>query len=226
MATGKQKPPSVISYMTMRKLVGILGIALPFVLLIGGALGRQGAQTSISAYYYTSMGTILVGILCGVSLFLFSYKGYDRWDTIATNIAAGAALGIAIFPSFSAALTHPVGPFMLKSNVSQVFHVGFATVFFVLLALISFFLFTKTDKKKIDPEKKAHNIVYRVCAIVIVAMLILIVVTMAAKRKGDPEPYLIFIFESIALIAFGTSWLVKGKAIEDGRRLVKTLLKI
>ena len=46
----------LISYLTLRKVVGILGMALPFVVFLGGKfIFKTDIQSSISSYYYTGM---------------------------------------------------------------------------------------------------------------------------------------------------------------------------
>src|ERR1700712_3511143 len=89
-----------LSYLQIRRSVGVLGIALPVLVSVGTILFSNCAHLkgSISDYYYTIMGSVLVGILCGVSLFLYSYKGFNKWDKISSNIAAVCALGVAFFP--------------------------------------------------------------------------------------------------------------------------------
>ena len=75
----------VISYLTLRKAVGILGIALPFLLAFGGMLldRKYGVHSSISGYYYTGMRNVLVGTLCAIGTFMMSYRGYERRDDLA-----------------------------------------------------------------------------------------------------------------------------------------------
>ena len=53
----------VLSYLGLRKAVGIIGTALPFVLAIGNLLFLEHLeiQASISAYYHTHMRNVLVG---------------------------------------------------------------------------------------------------------------------------------------------------------------------
>ena len=64
----------IISYLAMRRLTGILGISLPFIVILGGlSQSDPGLQGSISGYYYTNMRDLFVGILSGVALFLLSY---------------------------------------------------------------------------------------------------------------------------------------------------------
>ena len=51
----------VISYMTLRKMVGYLGILLPVLVVIGGELIPAGEiRDSVSAYYYSSMRDLFV----------------------------------------------------------------------------------------------------------------------------------------------------------------------
>src|SRR5689334_5098109 len=81
--------PLLISYLTLRKIVGLLGVFLPAVLAVGNMLMRGGwyMQPSISDYYYTEMRDVFVGMLCAVALFLLSYKGYDSRDRNASLFA-------------------------------------------------------------------------------------------------------------------------------------------
>jgi hypothetical protein len=55
-----QNEVAIISYLAMRRMIGILGVALPIVLVIGGFIQDEIAiQPSISGYYYTNMRDIL-----------------------------------------------------------------------------------------------------------------------------------------------------------------------
>src|SRR5258705_6007339 len=102
--TTKQDDPNqhlVISYLALRRGVGIIGMSLPVILVIGMLFVKRChmVQPSISDYYYTRMGNFLVGSLCAVGLFLFSYRGYDRKDMIAGKLAILFAVCIAFFPT-------------------------------------------------------------------------------------------------------------------------------
>jgi hypothetical protein len=79
------KPPEIISYYTMRRAIGILGITLPLILVAGSSLFGpcEEVQISISAYYHTNMRNIFVGLNCAVALFLFAYRGHDWMDNLA-----------------------------------------------------------------------------------------------------------------------------------------------
>ena len=68
-----------LSYLVLRRIIGLLGFLFPFVLSLGALiLFQTGIQSSISSYYHTGMGDVFVGILCVIGVFLFSYKGFDN----------------------------------------------------------------------------------------------------------------------------------------------------
>jgi hypothetical protein len=202
----------VISYLLLRKAIGCLGVALPFVLAFGGMLVfSRGLQRSISDYYYTGMRDVFVGILCSIAVFLISYKGYERKDAIAGDLACLFAVGVALFPT---------APGMDASSSDKIIgrlHLLFATSFFLTIAYFSLFLFTKTDPTKPPTRQKLQrNVVYKVCGSVILIAIALIVVVVwipegaaGAVRALNP----VFWLESIAVVAFGVSWLTKGEAI-------------
>ncbi|GAA1213409.1 DUF998 domain-containing protein [Pseudonocardia alaniniphila] len=208
---------AVLSYMSLRRSVGAIGVALPPVLAIGAAvLFDVGLLSSVSAYYYTGMRGVLVGSLCAIGVFLLSYR-FGKADDLLGDIAGIAAIGLALFP------TAPEGGGTGRVQIAGVVHLVFAAVFFIALALFSLFLFTRTDGD-MTPRKIVRNVVYRVCGWVIVACLVLAVVTdlfVGDAVKAEYRP--LFWLETVAVLAFGVSWLVKGEALlgdrptEDGR---------
>ena len=149
-----------LSFLAIRKSVGVLGIALPIVLALGTLIVSQCPhfiKESISSYYYTLMGNFLTGILSAVALFLFTYKGYNNsLDRISAIIA-----GFRGFSNCSCSQQIPrenisnYCEFITKpaSSLSNTVHFLGAAVFFVTLAFMSIFLFTKSNKKKEDIKK-------------------------------------------------------------------------
>lgn len=196
----------IISYMTLRKIIGFLGISLPVVLVVGSFLldKPMHLQVSVSAYYHTNMRNALVGIICGVSLFLLSYHGYEWQDSLASKLAGLFALGIAFFPT---SLTND------KSDMISRMHYITAGIFFVLLAYMSIFLFTKSAGDK-TPQKIKRNRVYRVCGIIMLISVIGIPID-SIPAIHDSIVFLkpTLIFETSALVCFGISWLTKGEAL-------------
>jgi hypothetical protein len=210
MASVQPKPPGpdslIISYMTLRKAVGLLGILLVPVLVLGSFIFDDTNQIrgSVSAYYHTSMRDALVGIVCGISMFLLSYNGYTRKDAFASKLAGLFALGVAFFPT---SVTNDKGDILSK------LHYITSGIFFAILAYMSIFLFTKSSGN-MTPEKKLRNRIYRVCGIIMTISVIGIPVT-SIPVIHDHISFLkpTLILETCALMSFGFSWLTKGEAL-------------
>lgn len=204
------KDPLVLSYLGLRKAIGTIGTALPFVLAFGKILLESpGIQSSMSAYYYTVMRDVFVGSLCAIAVFLMSYRGYERQDYVAGKLACLFALGVAFFPT-----APDVDPTAREKIVSMA-HSLLAMAFFLTLAYFSLAQFRKTDPRKPPtPQKLRRNMVYTVCGWTILACILLIAVMAllpgdAPVKRLDP----VFWLESLAVVAFGVSWLTKGEAI-------------
>jgi len=197
----------VLSYLGLRRAVGFIGLGLPVVLAVGKILSQgPGLHETISDYYHTDMRNILVGSLCAIGVFFVSYRGYDRRDRIAGNLAAGLAIGVALFPAT---------PFFDPITWIGVIHVVCSISLFLTLAYFSFFLFTETDPSKPPtPQKLKRNVVYRASGCVIFACIVLAALTELPALKPLAVRFdLRFWLESVIIIAFGVSWLTKGEAI-------------
>ena len=65
----------IVSYLTMRRLIGVIGIALPIIMVLGGFIQNGFViLDSISNYYYTNMRDFFVGII--IRYFTFPYFIY------------------------------------------------------------------------------------------------------------------------------------------------------
>jgi hypothetical protein len=206
----------IISYLTMRRLIGILGISLPFIVILGGLTqGEPALQGSISGYYYTNMRDLFVGILSGVALFLLSYRGYEQIDDIVANMSGVFALGIILFPTamYSGKAVR-VGMFLIVDNISEIIHLAFGALFFLALSFNSLFLFTRRHPGVMGREKKRRNIIYRSCGIVmLLAIVCIIIYTLFLRGTFVAAMNPVLVLESVALMAFGISWLVKGHTL-------------
>jgi magnesium-transporting ATPase (P-type) len=212
-----KEDPRLISFNTLRKTIGWLGILLPLSLLLACLIFSDChyMQDSISHYYYTVGGGLFVGTLCAVAMFLIAYRGYpgDK-DRILTTLAGIFALGIAFFPtndnsSHSCAVLH-----LPDSDTRRIIHYTCATIFFILLALISYFFFTRSKGTK-SKQKAMRNTIYRTCAIIIfIAIALIAAYGIFGKHLHSIDQYHpIFWLEWCALLAFGASWLVKGELV-------------
>lgn len=190
----------IVSYLTLRKVVGALGMALPVVVALWGwALGSP-LLPSISDYYGLRTRDAFVGILFTVAWFMFTYHGPDRKDNIAGNWACLFALCVALVPDSG-------------TKLEQTVHYASAAALFLVLAYFSLCLFTLSGAQQTD-AKRRRNRVYKVCG---VAMLVCsgLIAVYRLFLTGTPLDHLkpVFWLEAAALWAFGISWAVKGEVI-------------
>jgi hypothetical protein len=200
----------IISYFHLRQLIGVLGMLLPIICIGGGYFFAElPIQRSISFYYHTNMRDFFVGLMVCVSLFLITYKGYDKRDQIVTTISGIAGFGIAFFPCLKCPKEIlPIGIFQWSPSFSNKIHITSALIFFTLLGFNSMLLFTlnQTGWKKR---------VYQWCGGIILGCIVsLSILTLTVNNDYLDEHCVILFFETIMLFSFGFSWWVKGKALE------------
>jgi hypothetical protein len=162
------------------------------------------------------MGDYFVGSLCAVAMFLFFYKGVDKQDGIVANFAAVFALLVAFFPTNPNADSICQYISTNRTTSLNIVHYSAAALLFASFAYFSIFLFTKTDPTKLMTKHKIiRNHIYVTCGVIIFVCIALIAVynfvgnleIVFAKYKPT------LVLESIALFAFGISWITKGEMI-------------
>lgn len=197
------------SYLALRKAVGWIGIVLPLVLILGDEIifNNNKVLLDISLYYYSGMRDVFVGAVCAIALFLFYYRGYSILDNITGNIAGFSALGIAWFPTTQA------GPPDLSGKV----HFVCAALFFISLAFFSIFLFTRRISKP-SFQKIKRNRIYVACGTIMLICLLAIILFFVFFEGNHPRSSFVFWAETLALTAFGISWLTKGGSLYPDKK--------
>jgi hypothetical protein len=215
----RAKNPGLISYKTLRRVTGGIGISLPFVLALVNMLLVSNVilQGSVSGYYYTGVRDVLVGSLCAIGVFLFSYSGYDDWDKWLTNAAGLFAIGVALFP------TAPVNASASAKAVGYV-HLTCAALLFITLAVIALWLFRKTEPTgERTPEKRNRDRVYLICGSLIALCVVLVPIESLVIGAPIAKYQPLFWLEAVAIVAFGVAWLVKGETVfRDKKRSAGT----
>ena len=221
---GISTPTDDLSGHTHRQVIGYVGLALPVMLIVmAGLRPVEGVEPwrllgSISAYYYTGATGVFVGLLVVLALFLFTYRGYAnryRWaDRGAAVIAGIAALGVTLYPTaapdgFSAPSWWGTG--------TGVIHYVSAIILFLMFAVFALWLFRLgTSLRDKDPVKRIRNLVHLLCGMIILGSI-------AWAGIAGMNDRSIFLPESIALVAFAISWLVKGHALRSIASGVRTI---
>lgn len=205
----KDLSSELITARDLRRAVGVLGIALPVVVFFGALIiFRAGALGSISGSYHTGMRDVFVGVLWATGVFLFCYKGYEPIDDRLATWAGVFAVCVSLFP------TTPDGPVSGFVKFIGTLHLLFAAAFFILLSIMSYKLFTKSNRKEIKGEKRKRNLVYENCAYIMLVCVVLMAIVsfLPAGLSLAVKPFHpILVLETIALWAFGFSWLIKGE---------------
>ena len=232
----------IVSYLTIRRAIGWLGLLLPFILLIGNYTVNQlnilnssffikdckapvykaagSFKSSISHYYYSTVGELFTGVLLAVALFMYCYKGHKLRkgekglsDNALSNLAGLFALGVVIFPTGSGAcISDNLRTFLSSDNTGYI-HFTMAALFFVSLSVMSMVNFRRTDDRVSFGKKENHK-TFLVCGIAMLVCLVLIFVYsmwIAGKFSWLDNLHPVFCLEAIALIFFGISWLIKGQ---------------
>lgn len=223
-------PDNIFTYRRLRRMIGILGVLLPIVLVLFSfiSLFDTDIQPSISHYYYTNLREIFTGTLCGVGLFLICYKGHNNpvpWknDNFLTNVAGVMAFGVALFPTFQDEEVQ--GIHTLISGVEWIgwFHYSCAAVLFLSFSLLAINVFT--IGQNIDPSlpktRLNENNIYKFCGYSILVFLVMVPIS---ERLGL-FPFSTLVFEALSLFAFGTAWLIKGRALGDKGKIGEVLYK-
>jgi hypothetical protein len=211
----KLKPPTaeilegdryLRSFLLMRTAIGFLGIGLPVLLIAGDGLFLSGEvpRSSLSAYYHTGMRDVFVGTLCATAFFLITYMFFHyTWDNLLSILAGAAVLCVAVFPTAGSAPLTPLQERLGEAQASRI-HFTAAAVFILSLAAISF-LFGRSEATAW--RRRAHL----GCGAAIVAAVAFMLVS---NRLGVLDRHSVFYGETVATLAFGLSWLLKGFALD------------
>ena len=210
----------VRSYLIMRTVVGLLGIALPFALVLVGTvwLGASSSlRESLSAYYYSGARELFVGGLSATGVFLITYKVAEiNLDNTLSLLAGLSVLIVALFPTGrpndGIALT-PLQNRLGESFVSRT-HFTAAGVFILSLAVITYYFGKREGARDARPGRRSPRFwqtYHWICAAVILVAFAWSGVT----QFFDVGPSRALLYgEVVAVWAFGASWLWKGLELD------------
>lgn len=190
------------TYLNLRVGVGVVGIALPWTLWIGGRIvAGLPLLPSMSAYYHSPMRDVFVGVLVAVSLFLHLYKGFSSAENRALDLAGVFGVGVALFPT---------GAEPGVTTLTSTLHGTFAVIFFACIAYVAVFRASDTLSLIRDAaEARRFRDVYRALG---VGMVVLPLAAVALSYLLDPGGgrSAIFFVEAAAVTVFAAYWLVKS----------------
>lgn len=209
------------SYVILRNGIGVLGFALPIIMVVGGGLDH--VQGSLSAYYHFSLdrpgeygaGTMrdaFVGMLCAIGAFLFFYRGHSIQEDVALNVAGIAAVLIALFP-----MDWPPQTGQAMSTAAKI-HSSSAAAFFVMIAYVCVFRSRDTlcildDAKR----RKAFERIYLIFGLFMLATPATVALLHAMSARMETS-YKTLLVEAAGVFVFAAFWLVKSWEIRSSLR--------
>ena len=200
-----------LSYRNMRAIIGYVGLSLPVVLLLAGAVDGH-IESSISTYYYTKVGNVFTGALCVIGIFLLAYR-LTAWaiDNVATTLAGISALGVAFFHAA------PQNATLSQLRLADV-HLTCAAALFILLGAISLFIFPRD----VLPDQRWRTNWYRAFGALIWLSIILMPVLNWLGGSFYNDNHIFFILETVCVMAFAVSFILKGHGQPSNPSLDKT----
>jgi hypothetical protein len=194
------------TYFSLRLGMGLLAVALPLALWVGGWIGDgEGLRCSMSAYYFSpTMRDKFVGFLCAIGLFLYLYKGFSRQENWALNAAGAFAVLIALVPTSSDC----------EGDKGFGAHGLFAILFFIAIAYVAIFRAADTLSLIKDPQKaeRMRNL-YRVLGVLMVVSPLAAAILAESLQPGSPGSSRVFFIETFAVLTFAAYWLVKSREL-------------
>lgn len=214
--TQLDRTPYVTAWLIHRLTIGIMGVAMPVVLILGEhfLFGRDVIdfpRASLSAYYYSGLSVIFTGTLVATAVFLITFKILHAIvDNILTAVAGAGALGVALFPTGPerGGVAAPIAR-LIGVHTCQVIHSVSALVFIAGLALMSLH-FARVAAR--------WHLVHLVCAGLMIASAVAALIAGARGVTHVGSFSGLLLVELICTWAFGVSWLVRG--IELRRELI------
>lgn len=196
--------PFLISYKTLRQLIGVLGVLMPFLCWGVNALFNElgllndprfidtrqtkhyvagdDLKASVSHFYYATSGPLYVGILVTVAIFLFCYMGYPQ-NKKEDRFAWLTDRRVATFAACSA-----LGIVIFPTNSPQIItdniyifatspFIGRLHLIFSTLFFISMAIMSMINFRRLPNRKlliNSEGVLYLICGWGIVACIILL----------------------------------------------------
>lgn len=192
----------IISYQILRMLIGIIGVALPLIVLVGQLIqgGWPNVSDSISGSYYSDFRDVLVGTLFVLGFFLLSYRGKDNKENWFANSGFIFSLGVALLPCNS------------KIPIVHILHYICAGALFAMFAVFSLWLFRRNFMNKdLSPHLRRINRVYIITGIILIVCILALALFVFIASEEIKEKYKpVFVIETIGLFSFAYSWFTRA----------------
>jgi hypothetical protein len=194
------------TYHSVRLGVSALGLVLALSLL-GPWVDGLPLRGSMSAYYYSPMRNVFVGVLVATGALLYLYKGFSSAENLTLNLAGLLAVGVAWLPTAAEGT---------ERNAVGFAHLACAVVFFLCIGYVSVFRAGDTLSLIKDPTKaKRLQRLYRVLGAGMVASPLFALLASALLDPRGNNRSIVFYIEAAGVVMFAVYWLAKSREMRE-----------
>jgi len=213
------------TFMTLRALLAGTAVAFPVALVGGGwVLADLNVLPQLSAYYFTPLGDLFVGMLCAIGIGLIAYKGFTDAEDIALNIGGVLICLVALFhmqPELAlncfAKADNPPSGYLLRSlqfHVPSWLHFACAVLFYAVLGYVMIFcshasLVLQSSANAVRCYRRLYT---SLGAGFVVSVVLSFVIHKLMPDEGCGNLW-ILVAEVLGLLCFAAFWIVKTHEI-------------
>lgn len=212
----KTLKPEIDHHIT-RLVIGFIALLLPVLTSIFATEDLK----SISAAYleHGIASDIFVGFLFAIAALLLSYNGKTICELVLSKVAAIAAIGVAVVPC---KCEQPICKVNGDTafNIFDNLHGAYALIMFLILAYFCYAFYQSAKNKVAKNKENKHSAKLRMriyatsgCLILLSITTLLIDMLTECPTFQLMEERLVFYLETLALIAFGISWLTASLTV-------------
>ena len=220
------------SYIRLRNGLVLLAFFLPIILWVFGPHVHARVAWlplgSISAYYYSSMSDVFVGILCAVGAFLIHYNGNSLNEGRVLNVAGLALICVAFFPmdaeSFHSAYpdsypnwfihTHIMFPNAPINMYGLSMHGISAVIFFLCISVVCIHFSKSTLSFLPENLRLRYTVWYNSFGAWMIIAPIIVFLFHALQRPDHDNDVMVFFIELVGIWVFAAYWLVKSSELK------------
>ncbi len=236
--TQTKKDPLPLSYLNVRKIVGVMGMLFPVIVFLGNViLFDTELLSSISANYHSRFGWFFVIVLVAIGIFMFTHQYYEadtKWEKRLAIAAGIFAIMVAIFPTASEELPIVHRPLFeiggieldfLTDEVIAMIHLGSAALLFFIIGVFIFHFIPKKEEDLKDNEANERRKWYKGLGGLIFLMIVIMALdailgfigstfpntNVVSLKEFFKFPNLVYWGELLALWFFGIAWAISGE---------------
>ena len=193
------------TYFTLRRGMVAIAFAFPVLVAIGGTIAfNTGILGSLSAYYYTGMRDLFVGLLVAIGACLFLYKGFSISENRALNLAGIFVVVVAMRPT-----EENCGDNCTPITIHRVA----AVLFFLCIAYVAIFKGPETLKLLPEKSRKKYRRTYKSLGTLMILSPGVALISSLVLQVSTGKKLVVVLAEWFAVWIFATYWLFKSREL-------------